>query len=609
MGSDGLAALNFSIVLYTVLQATGLMLGIGAATEFQVCSARGDRTGANRVFTTALVMAGVAAAVLLAVVEAFATPLASLLGADEATLPLTVTYLRTIFAFAPLFLLNNVLLPFVRNDGSPQLAMVAMLVGSFGNIVLDALFIFGFGWGMFGAAFATGFAPIMSMAVLLAHFFMKRNTFRPVRLHLRARLVGHIAALGFSSFVVELSGGLVLLVLNLVILAFEGTIGVAAYGVVANFAFVASALFVGIAQGIQPLASNAYARGSDRDVRAVLRLALRDGSRHRGDDVRGGGARRRAACARVQSRQRSAAHGACRGRHARVLPRVLLRGGEYRRGCVLQRGGEASVWPGYLHRARSSGHAGVRGRAGGAVRHGRRVGHVPRGRGGHVRADRRASRAVRARAAPARSGGGRVSPRQRAVRGRASASRPVAPVEPVELVVDGLVVRLTRKRIKNLNLRVHRGGGFVEVSAPAYVRDRDIERFVREKRPWIDAKLAQVAASPAAVAAEAGPEEVAAWRAVVEACVPALVEAWEPIMGVKAGKLAYRNMTSRWGSCQPATGRICINVRLALYPPECLEYVVVHELCHLLERGHGSRFKALMDAFMPDWRDRRAKLR
>ena len=262
VGSDGLAALNFSIVLYTVLQATGLMLGIGAATEFQVCSARGDRTGANRVFTTALVMAGVAAAVLLAVVEAFATALASLLGADEATLPLSVTYLRTLFAFAPLFLLNDVLLPFVRNDGSPQLAMVAMLVGSFGNIALDALFIFGFGWGMFGAAFATGFAPLMSMAVLLIHFLRKRNTFRPVRLHLRARLV------------VELSGGLVLLVLNLVILAFEGTIGVAAYGVVANFAFVASALFVGIAQGIQPLASNAYARGSDRDVRAVLRLAL-----------------------------------------------------------------------------------------------------------------------------------------------------------------------------------------------------------------------------------------------------------------------------------------------------------------------------------------------
>lgn len=197
-----------------------------------------------------------------------------------------------------------------------------------------------------------------------------------------------------------------------------------------------------------------------------------------------------------------------------------------------------------------------------------------------------------------------MSPRARSGRTQTQASQP-----PVELVVDGLVVRLTRKRIKNLNLRIHRSGGFVEVSAPTYVRDRDVERFVREKRPWIDAKIAQVAASPAAVAAEAAPEQVAAWRAVVEACVPALVEAWEPIMGVKAGKLAYRNMTSRWGSCQPSTGRVCINVRLALYPPECLEYVVVHELCHLLERGHGPRFKALMDTFMPDWRARRAKLR
>ncbi|WP_270295884.1 YgjP-like metallopeptidase domain-containing protein, partial [Eggerthella sinensis] len=105
---------------------------------------------------------------------------------------------------------------------------------------------------------------------------------------------------------------------------------------------------------------------------------------------------------------------------------------------------------------------------------------------------------------------------------------PARVVQPVELEVDGLVVRLTRKRIKNLNMRVHRSGGFVEISAPVHVSDGEVMRFVREKRGWIDAKLAQVAASPAAVAAEATPDEVAAWRAVVEACVPALVEAWEP---------------------------------------------------------------------------------
>ena len=188
-------------------------------------------------------------------------------------------------------------------------------------------------------------------------------------------------------------------------------------------------------------------------------------------------------------------------------------------------------------------------------------------------------------------------------------SRSAAPPPVILLDVDGVPVRLTRKRVKNLNLRIRRPGGEVEISAPPYASESEIVRFVREKRAWVDAKRAQVAASPDALAATADLEEAAAWRAVVEACVPALVEAWEPIMGVKAGKLAYRNMTSRWGSCQPATGRICINVRLALYPPECLEYVVVHELCHLLERGHGPRFKALMDGFMPDWRERRAKLR
>lgn len=175
--------------------------------------------------------------------------------------------------------------------------------------------------------------------------------------------------------------------------------------------------------------------------------------------------------------------------------------------------------------------------------------------------------------------------------------------------VDGIEVRLSHKKVKNLNLRIARDGGHVEVSAPAWMREAEAIDFVRRKRDWIDAQMARIAETPMAQASQASSVEVAQWRAVVQACVPPLIAAWEPIMGVKAGSLAYRNMTSRWGSCQPSTGRICINVRLALYPPECLEYVVVHELCHLLERGHGPRFHQLMDAFMPDWKERRAKLR
>ena len=194
--------------------------------------------------------------------------------------------------------------------------------------------------------------------------------------------------------------------------------------------------------------------------------------------------------------------------------------------------------------------------------------------------------------------------------GRAPAGgrRDAAPLE--ELVsVDEFEVWILRKRIKNINLRVKPPDGRIEVSAPLRVDASFVRVFVREKRDWIRKQQERIAASPQGRAAAASPDEVAQWREVVQAFVPPLIAKWEPIMGVKAGKIAYRNMTSRWGSCQPSTGRICINVRLALYPPECLEYVVVHELCHLLERGHGPRFHALMDAFLPDWKAIRAKLR
>lgn len=177
------------------------------------------------------------------------------------------------------------------------------------------------------------------------------------------------------------------------------------------------------------------------------------------------------------------------------------------------------------------------------------------------------------------------------------------------IFVDDLEVWVTYKRVKNLRMRVQPPDGRIEVSAPPYARRATIEKFVRSKRDWIDKASKRIGASPMAQAAAASQDEVKEWRRVVEACVPPLIAAWEPILGVKAGKLAYRNMKSRWGSCQPETGRICINVRLALYPPECLEYVVVHELCHLLVHGHGPAFHELMDRVMPDWRARRAKLR
>lgn len=201
-----------------------------------------------------------------------------------------------------------------------------------------------------------------------------------------------------------------------------------------------------------------------------------------------------------------------------------------------------------------------------------------------------------------------ASARRSGARAKRPASPSAAPLQEL-IFVDEFEVWLLRKRVKNVTLRVKPPDGRIEVSAPLHADEPFVRSFVQQKRAWILAQQKRIAESPQSRAAQASAGEVAQWKAVVQVFVPQLIAKWEPVLGVKAGKIAYRNMSSRWGSCQPATGRICINVRLALYPPECLEYVVVHELCHLREPGHGEQFKALMDATLPHWREIRAKLR
>jgi predicted metal-dependent hydrolase len=91
--------------------------------------------------------------------------------------------------------------------------------------------------------------------------------------------------------------------------------------------------------------------------------------------------------------------------------------------------------------------------------------------------------------------------------------------------------------------------------------------------------------------------------------IPMLITAWEPVMGVSVAEWGVKRMRTRWGSCNPRARRIWLSLELARRPIACLEYVVVHEMVHLLERGHNRRFYAFMDQFLPDWRSARAELR
>ena len=274
LGPDGLTALNLAIPIYSFIHGCGLMLGMGGGTRFSILKSQREHQQANRVFTNVLYLAAVFATLFVLTGLFGADGLSVLFGAQGAVRSMSTIYLRVILLFAPAFLANNVLLCFVRNDGAPHLSMAAMIGGSLSNVVLDWVFLFPCAMGIFGAAFATGLAPIISMMILSPHFFRKKNQFRPVPCAPSGKAVWRIVASGVPSLVTEVSSGIVIIVFNGLIMNMEGNIGVAAYGVIANLSLVVIAIYTGIAQGIQPILSRNYGMGNQKSLLEILRYAM-----------------------------------------------------------------------------------------------------------------------------------------------------------------------------------------------------------------------------------------------------------------------------------------------------------------------------------------------
>ena len=212
------------------------------------------------------------------------------------------------------------------------------------------------------------------------------------------------------------------------------------------------------------------------------------------------------------------------------------------------------------------------------------------------------------------------------------------------LNVDGLEipVSVVRKRVKNLNLRV-RADGTVTLSIPQHLPLARAREFLDRKGDWIAERVRRnierraspdlagelpdriplwgklvprdsvqansgQAASDRDASGQGAPGQTAIdqaaldelYRTEVLRALPGIVERMEARIGVHAARWSVRVMKTRWGSCTPKTGAIRINARLAAYPPECLEFVVAHELVHLLEPSHNARFHTLLDEFCPD---------
>ncbi len=270
-GTSGVALLNLCLPIYNFIFAIGSMLGLGAATRYAILRAQGDERS-ERYFSNALLWALVFALPFMLAGIFCPEVLLRFMGGDAEIVALGVGYARIFLLFTPFFMCNYIVSAFVRNDGDPSLAMVATLCGSLFNVVFDYIFMFPMGLGLPGAALATAVSPVLSIAICSRHFFKKSSTVHLVRQLPSPKLLAQSCQLGVSGFVGEMSSGVTTTVFNLLLLRLAGNVAVAAYGVVANYALVATAIFNGVAQGAQPLVSKCYGKNDAAGARKLLLL-------------------------------------------------------------------------------------------------------------------------------------------------------------------------------------------------------------------------------------------------------------------------------------------------------------------------------------------------
>lgn len=177
------------------------------------------------------------------------------------------------------------------------------------------------------------------------------------------------------------------------------------------------------------------------------------------------------------------------------------------------------------------------------------------------------------------------------------------------IYIDGLPVEVTRKRIKRMTMRVKEPDGRVVISAPYLTTDRQIIAFVRAKRSWLDSSIERVKRKAALHPEPADEAEKEARRAELKRRIAERLPEIERRTGLRCNGWTVRDMHTRWGSCNTVTHHVNFSLMLATRSDAELDYVILHELVHTVVPGHGADFYALMDRFMPGWKQIRRGMR
>jgi len=274
VGSRGLAAINIVMPLFSLLFGIALCLGIGGSVMSGKLLALKDKEQASVMLTKTILSLGVIAFLICGLFYFFMAPILSKMGANEAILPNALVYFQTMISFIPFLMIGIALDHFARVDNRPGLAFAGLAVSAGVNIVLDWLFVAKLGWGLYGAALATGLSFVALMGVVLPHFLFKRGNLHFIWPKTRTQSSFKAAINGASEFINETSVGITTLIFNLAMLRYFDVDGVAAFSVITYWLWIGQMGMFGICDALAPLVSKNYGARQYERIRSFVGLGI-----------------------------------------------------------------------------------------------------------------------------------------------------------------------------------------------------------------------------------------------------------------------------------------------------------------------------------------------
>ena len=280
VGAVAISGLTVTFPILMFLQAFGMLVGAGASARVSIHLGRKDNDRAENVLGNAFMLMVILNGCTIPLSLYFVDDLLEMFGGSVQTIPYAMEYLHISIPGNMLASISFGLNAVMRASGYPKKAMYIMLLGAVINVVLDYFFVFVFGWGISGAAYATIISMSITSVLVLLHFFGRSSIirFRKKYFKLNPSVVGNIFTIGMSPFAMQMAGSLVNIVMNKSLKSYGGDLAIGASGIINSYALLIVMLLLGISQGMQPIVGFNQGAGNMKRVYQTLKLVIITGT-------------------------------------------------------------------------------------------------------------------------------------------------------------------------------------------------------------------------------------------------------------------------------------------------------------------------------------------